>query len=557
MLWMRLQLLQLVSPSESESSIAAVDALQNNLGRLALIAILTPFLMVAGFLLGGAFDILMTAAARGIGSRQQWTYHTRDGKSFPVYGPWRNPVLAVGWSVVGWALLLTCWVPFVVSSNLLGVLAAFALGQACRTLARKHRAVSARAALEKDRRPPIVYLRSFQDDGLFYPGTFFLVNDWLRTLSEKTAEENLSTALAPFGPVVAIGRPEEEMPEVGAARIYVGDDHWQDLILDLLSDRGALAVFQAGGTKGLQWELETVGAMLRPEYVLMFLPFALHWSRSRRDAGYAAFRAWAADCSPAQLPGAIGDGVYFFYFTAKPPLKTRVLEPGTNVPGAHALSEVLRDLQTSNKLRPWRLLNLRRLFKLFLCGLLLIVPSIAVRGLVQWFRGAESSPPSARITARQDDPNPGRPPVPPRPVLIEYQGRAMPYKIRLSERWKEAAQPGKADRKFDIAEDPSLNIIVSENAIDLDGYPAAFVAGLKESMQKVEIVEERRVERKGQTWLELKLRCTVKEGTAWTYARVWSGTKTVQLMAVTEKDDEAARQVVQEALDGFELPDLP
>ncbi len=559
MLWLRSQLQQFVSPSAFEDG-NALDVLRSNLGRLALLTAVAPFFLVTGFLLGGALDVLMTAAARGVLPRQGWTYHTRDGKSFPVYGPWRNPVLAAGWSVVGWALLLTCWVPFVVSLNLLGVLAAFALGQACRTLARKHNAVSARAALEKDRRAPIVYLRSFQDDGLFQPGTFFLVNDWLRTLSEKTAEENLSTALAPFGPVVAIGRPEEEMPEVGAARIYVGDDHWQDLIRDLVSDRGAVAVFQAGGTPGLRWELETVGTLLRPEYILMFLPFALHWSRSRRDAGYASFRAWAAECAPAELPGGVGDGVYFFYFTARPAVQTHVLERGAAVPGAHPLGEVLRDLQTGHKLRPWRLLNLRRLFKLWLWGLLLVAPSMGIRALWHWSRGAESSPPAAppmaSVVAREGGPKAGQPPAPLRPVRVEYQGRAMPYKVRLSERWKEAAQPHRGDRKFDIPGGPSLSVLVVDSTLDLNGYPAEFVAGLRKSMQKVEPLEERRTERQGQTWLELKVRFTIQEGTGWMYVRAWSGTKqSVVLIAAAEKDDDASRQVVQEALDGFELPE--
>src|SRR5205814_1123904 len=131
------------------------------------------------------------------------------------------------------------------------------------------------------------------------------------TLGEKTAEDSLSGMLSPFGPVVAIGRPEEEMPEVGAARIYVGDDHWQDLIKDLLSDRGALAVFQAGGTKGLRWELETIAAMLQPEQILMFLPFGLHWSSYRRNAGYAGFQDWADSCFPAPLPDTLEASNFF------------------------------------------------------------------------------------------------------------------------------------------------------------------------------------------------------------------------------------------------------
>src|SRR5436305_1611609 len=39
------------------------------------------------------------------------------------------------------------------------------------------------------------------------------------------------------GPVIAIGRPGEELAEPGAARMYVGDDDWQVMVTDLGSVR--------------------------------------------------------------------------------------------------------------------------------------------------------------------------------------------------------------------------------------------------------------------------------------------------------------------------------
>lgn len=562
-LWFKSRMSQLASPSVADDpSMNAFDQLQRSLGTLLLCLALDPFLIVTGFLLGGGLDVQMTAAARALSSRERWTYHTRDGKSFPVYGPWRHPILAVFWSTIGWAVLLTCWVPLL-AINLLGALAAFALGQACRTLANKYRAVSAKAALEQDQRPPIVYLRSFQDDGPFQPGTFFLLNDWLRTLREKTAEEQLASALAPFGPVVAIGRPEEEMPEVGAARIYVGDDHWQDLIADLLNDRDSLAVFQAGDTKGLRWELETIAAKLRPEQVLIFLPFALHWSYGRRDAGYTAFRAWANECFPAELPAAIKNQVYFFYFTSTPAWKTRVVEPQVRIPQAHPLNAVLKDLESSKSLQPWRLMNLRRFFKLLLAGVILTIISSCAGFFWHPKKDSASSTSAETLETKWNDQAandrlqpPAVPAVPPKADTITYQGRAMPYKIRLSKRWKEVAQPGKADRKFDIGDGSNLNILVPGKALNPDRYSADFVTGLKESLQNVEVLTERRIERKGQTWLEMKARFTAEEETGWLYMRVWSGTKqSVVLIAVTAKDDEAGRQLVQEGFDGLELPE--
>jgi len=331
-------------------------------------------LNLTGFLLGGALDELVTAVARGVSSREKWTYHTRGGKSFQVYGPWRNPLIAAVWGLLAWVILFTCWIPLL-RSNLLSFLAAFALSRMCWTLAKKHRAMSAKHALTKDQRPPILYLRSFQDDGVFHPGKFILINDWFRTLFEKTTEDKLSRMLGRFGPVVAIGRPEEEIAEVGAARVYVGDDHWKDLVMDLLSDRGALAVLQAGGTRGLKWELEAVGSMLLPEQVMLFLPFCLYRSRGRRDDAYYTFRAWANKSFPAELPRTIDDDEYFFYFTSKPTWKTRVVEMETLVPKAHPLRKVLTHLNTSNTLRPWRLTNWRRFWLLWFAVLLVFAMS--------------------------------------------------------------------------------------------------------------------------------------------------------------------------------------
>src|SRR5262249_47040222 len=105
-------------PTASENWMDHVlETASNNLPLvIALALVLVPVLMLGGFLLGGALDVSLTAVARAFFRRDQWTYHTREGKSFTVFGPWRNPVLAAAWSVIGWSLLLTCWVPLLTGS---------------------------------------------------------------------------------------------------------------------------------------------------------------------------------------------------------------------------------------------------------------------------------------------------------------------------------------------------------------------------------------------------------------------------------------------------------
>ena len=233
------------------------------------------------------------------------------------------------------------------------------------------------------------------------------------------------------------------MPELGATRIYVGDDHWQDLIKDLLSDRGALAVFQAGGTQGLRWELETVAAMLRPEQILMFLPFGLHWSRRRRDARYAAFHAWAGPCFPAPLPDIVEADEFFCYFTSRPAWKTRVLRPGIRPPERHPLTAVLTDLQKGKGLRRWTLFNFRRLCLLMLVGIPLGLVSVGFQYCAVHAGAGSSSAAPATMSA----PNPKPPDVVAAPAIpskdiappggMVHVGKAFPYRLVLGPGWKE------------------------------------------------------------------------------------------------------------------------
>ena len=94
---------------------------------------------------------------------------------------------------------------------------------------RRHEAVSAAQAMADDPRPPVLYLRSFQDDGSVLlddqglPGMQALT----RATSPTSSEEELARILEQIGPVVAIGKPGEKLPELGAARLYVSHEEWQ------------------------------------------------------------------------------------------------------------------------------------------------------------------------------------------------------------------------------------------------------------------------------------------------------------------------------------------
>jgi hypothetical protein len=173
--------------------------------------------------------------------------------------------------------------------------------------------------LESDVRPPVLYLRSFSDDtnkasgatvldrlvslalGLAHPGL----------LAQNTIEMKLCNYLKTIGPVIAIGKPGEHLPKLGATRLYVRDDHWRTVASDLM-DRARLVVLRAGATPGLQWEWSELLSRKLYDKILIFLAFRHGFWGSSRDASYARFRDWVEPCLRRPFPATIGDFVFMF-----------------------------------------------------------------------------------------------------------------------------------------------------------------------------------------------------------------------------------------------------
>jgi hypothetical protein len=121
---------------------------------------------------------------------------------------------------------------------------------------------------------PVVYLRPFDKDAS-------LVGQVLRSfnpLREESAllsgfvsdAEQLAKAVEPIGPMVAIGRPGENLPKPGPARVYATGDEWQSVVLQWLA-MARLVILMPGKSGGVRWELEQALATLSPERFLLFL----------------------------------------------------------------------------------------------------------------------------------------------------------------------------------------------------------------------------------------------------------------------------------------------
>jgi hypothetical protein len=104
-----------------------------------------------------------------------------------------------------------------------------------------------------DMRAPVIYLRSFHFDKRLAKRPLAIG----RVVSIYTEEEQLVQAVREVGPVVAVGRPGERLPRLGAQRVYLKDMDWQQQILSWFA-RAALVIIHVPPelSEGVSWEIE-------------------------------------------------------------------------------------------------------------------------------------------------------------------------------------------------------------------------------------------------------------------------------------------------------------
>jgi len=147
-----------------------------------------------------------------------------------------------------------------------------------RRRARMYR-LSADSALSKDKRAPVLYLRAFSFDE----------QESAERLSRRTDEEVLVSALRGIGPVITIGRPDEQLPLLGAIRIYCSDGDWQRTVNELISKSQLLAI-NASTTPGLLWEIKAAVSSAGPSRILISLMPWRSFDRNTRQRRYDHFR---------------------------------------------------------------------------------------------------------------------------------------------------------------------------------------------------------------------------------------------------------------------------
>jgi hypothetical protein len=126
------------------------------------------------------------------------------------------------------------------------------------------------------------------------------LRDIRRNPNRSEAQKKRAQVLAWFklalsiGPAILWVPRDEVVPDLGAARMYVSDDAWQDRVKELLY-QAQLVVLRAGETDNLLWEVQTVASAVRPERIVFLLPFS-------NQKKYDIFRDKTARLFPKPFP---------------------------------------------------------------------------------------------------------------------------------------------------------------------------------------------------------------------------------------------------------------
>ncbi len=148
-------------------------------------------------------------------------------------------------------------------------LIAIALFVYLNNLADRYIAIKATALLESDSRPPVLFLRSFRDERISVWRNNF------RNIATGNMIATLEIAIADvarkLGPFIAIGEPNERLPNLGAARLYAKDDEWQTIVQGLM-DRAQVIVAVPAMAKWVRWELRQLLANKRALKSVILLP---------------------------------------------------------------------------------------------------------------------------------------------------------------------------------------------------------------------------------------------------------------------------------------------
>jgi hypothetical protein len=137
---------------------------------------------------------------------------------------------------------------------------------------------------------------------------------------------------------VAIGRPGEQLPELGFAKIYAAGDQWRDTVLALLAKSQLVVLNVPSFTEGFQWELEQTLASIPLSRVVLMFPWPS--AEADREPIYAKLREIMAERSSVEMPERLSRA-FFITFEQD---SSVILIGGREHPGAHTIQRYVENL---------------------------------------------------------------------------------------------------------------------------------------------------------------------------------------------------------------------
>ena len=200
-----------------------------------------------------------------------------------------------------------------------------------------------------DTRQPILFLRSFShqapeinlETDSFTEGGQNRIWPPLRSL-----EERLVAALGDIGPVVAVGKPGEPLPQLGAIRFYFDDDTWRMKVQELISSSHfvLLQPGQSRETEGLEWEMAIIREYAQPNQIIFSF---MHWRRgswSEAQTDYELFKTQFEKDYNVSLPQRIGNILFMSFDNSWTPIFSRA----TIMTSVNEISRGLKTLLKKN-----------------------------------------------------------------------------------------------------------------------------------------------------------------------------------------------------------------
>ncbi|HLH11276.1 MAG TPA: hypothetical protein VKV77_05275 [Methylovirgula sp.] len=251
---------------------------------------------------------------------------------------------------------------------------------------------NAETALKKsDTKRPVFYLRSFAlDDEVGRPSILEL----LLNAQPSNPEQTMTRIAGRCGPVLAIGRPGEKLPALGAARFYVAQDLWQEKVADVATV-AQLVIWASGVTQGLQWEITHLVRSLSPDKLILWAhPHLLDLDRDEREAQWAGFVDGLGNLFPKPLPKPLGRTRFFAFakdFTPIPYGARRLTSAGALKASLLALLRA-KDIPPYDKARTARR---QRLIRIGLASVGAVCAVLVIAAGIGFWNYVKPAPPEA------------------------------------------------------------------------------------------------------------------------------------------------------------------